>query len=53
LYYKVQIYPDTYLLSNNDIIKESSRNEIILGGGREEEVDQTDMQIMNIIAYDS
>ena len=32
---------------------EITRNEIILGGEKEEEVDQIDMQIMNIIAYDS
>ena len=53
LYYKVQIYPNTYLLLKNDMPHESTRNEIIIGGEKEEKVDQIDMQIMNIIAYNS
>lgn len=53
LYYKVQVYPNTYLLSKNDIQIDRTRNEIIIGGEKEEKVDHIDMQIMNIIAYDS
>ena len=55
LYYKVQIYPKTYLIPNiNDsILPDRTEYEIIIGGDEEVKVDRIDMQILNIIASDS
>jgi Lrp/AsnC family transcriptional regulator for asnA, asnC and gidA len=53
LYYKVQTYPPTYLILEDDKTIDRIKYKVEIGGGKIENIDQIDMQILNIIAYNS